>query len=296
MRAARFSPALILLAGIACGSAMDGTIKFLAQTNNVLLVTFSRYVFGGLFSLIPWIHAGRPAISWTMARAHLMRGAVVASCSVGFFWGLTVLPLAEAVTLSFIYPLIVPFIAKVMLGEHVRPTSIVAAMIGFVGVLVAVQGGPSAETSPLHGYGVAAVLFSTVMFSVAMVMLRDRAQKDGPVIVGLLSSIMPGVFLVVPTIALSPPPQLDQWWGFLMMGAFAAVFMYLLARAYARAEAQQLAPIHYTELLWATIVGYLVFHEAPRIQIYLGAAFIIAACLYATHEERRLAPKPEPSS
>jgi S-adenosylmethionine uptake transporter len=67
--------------------------------------------------------------------------------------------------------------------------------------------------------------------------------------------------------------------------------MYLMARAYAAAEAQQLAPIHYTELLWASLIGFIVFHETPRAQIYMGAALIIAACLYAAYDERRLAFK-----
>jgi S-adenosylmethionine uptake transporter len=64
--------------------------------------------------------------------------------------------------------------------------------------------------------------------------------------------------------------------------------MYLMAQAYARAEAQQLAPIHYTELLWASAIGYIIFHETPRPEIYAGAALIVAACLYAAYDERRL--------
>jgi S-adenosylmethionine uptake transporter len=77
------------------------------------------------------------------------------------------------------------------------------------------------------------------------------------------------------------------------MGALAAVFMYMMARAYMRAEAQQLAPIHYTELLWATLVGYVIFHESPRLEIYLGASLIIAACLFAAYDERRISLKKE---
>jgi S-adenosylmethionine uptake transporter len=65
--------------------------------------------------------------------------------------------------------------------------------------------------------------------------------------------------------------------------------MYLMAQAYARAEAQQLAPIHYTELLWASAIGFTVFRETPRPEIYAGAALIVAACLYAAYDERRLA-------
>lgn len=296
MRASRFPPALVLLTAIAFGSGMDATIKYLCQTNNVALVTTGRYFFGAFFSLIPWLHAGRPRITREIFMAHVPRGVVVSMSSVTFFWGLTVLPLAEAVTVSFIYPLIVPFVAKAMIGEHVRATSIIAALIGFAGVLVAMIGAPSVAVSPLHAWGVAAVLFSALTFSVAMVLLRDRAKKDGPVLVGLLSSLMPGLFLGPPAILLAAPPHWDQWWAFLMLGVFAAVFMYLLSRAYAHAETQQLAPIHYTELLWATAVGFIVFHEVPRISIFFGAALIVAACLYSAYGERRLSLKPEPAA
>jgi S-adenosylmethionine uptake transporter len=296
VRASALPPALVLLTAIAFGSAMDATIKYLCQSNNVALVTTGRYFFGAAFSLIPWMHAGRPAITREIFVAHLPRGFVVSMSGVAFFWGLTVLPLAEAVTISFIYPLMVPFVAKAMIGEHVQPSSMIAALIGFAGVLVAMIGAPSVAASPLHAWGVASVVFSAVTFSVAMVLLRDRAKKDGPIIVGLLSSLMPGLFLGPPAILLSAPPHWDQWWAFLLLGALAAIFMYLLSRAYAHAEAQQLAPIHYTELLWATFMGYVIFHETPRISIFFGAGLIVAACLYSAYDSRRLALKPEPSA
>jgi S-adenosylmethionine uptake transporter len=136
------------------------------------------------------------------------------------------------------------------------------------------------------------VLVSAGFFSIAMVLLRERAQKDGAAIVGLMTSLVPGVILATPALLFATPPTLSDWPYFLQMGALAAVFMYLMAAAYARAEAQQLAPIHYSELLWASMFGYLIFHETPRVQIYLGAALIITACLYAAYDERRLALRP----
>jgi S-adenosylmethionine uptake transporter len=284
-----FSPALILTLAIAAGSAMDATIKHLAQSNHVLLVTFGRYLFGALFSLAIWMHAGRPIITQDMWRAHTLRGFVIAGCATTFFWALSVLPLAEAVTLSFIYPLIAPFVAWPVLGERVRASSMMAAAMGFLGVIVATQGAPSAVESPEHTLGVIAVLVSAGLFSVAMVLLRARAQSDGAVIVGLMTSLIPGLIVAAPAIAFAPPPNLVDWPYFVLMGALAAVFMYLMARAYAKAETQQLAPIHYTELLWASAIGFVVFHETPRVQIYLGAALIIAACLFAAYNDRRIA-------
>lgn len=286
-------PALILLVAIAAGSAMDATIKFLTQTNHVLIVTLGRYAFGAMFSLAIWRQAGRPVITREMWRAHALRGFVIAGTATSFFWALTVLPLAEAVTLSFIYPLLVPFAAWIGLGERVRPQSMIAAVVGFAGVIIAAQGAPSAEESPMHALGVTAVLVSAALFSIAMVLLRQRAKTDGAPIVGLMTSLIPAFIVAGPAIAFAPPPNWSDWPFFLMMGALAAVLTYLMARAYAGAEAQQLAPIHYTELIWATAFGYFIFHETARPEIYVGAAFIIAACLYTTYEERRLSLKKE---
>jgi drug/metabolite transporter (DMT)-like permease len=236
-------PALILTAAIVLGSAMDATIKYLTATNAVLVVVLGRYVVGSAFSAALYWRKGAPPISAGMWKAHAWRGVFIAGTATSFFWSLTVLPLAEAVALSFIYPLIVPFAAALMLGERVRPTSLLAAGVGFAGVVIAAQGAPSVEEAPLRALGVAAVLISAALFAIAMVLLRQRAQLDGPLIVSLMSSLIPALIVAIPAIVLSPPPQWSDWPAFLLMGALAAAFMYLLARAYAGAEAQQLAPI-----------------------------------------------------
>jgi S-adenosylmethionine uptake transporter len=275
---------------------MDATIKWLAQTNHVLLVAFGRYLFGAIFSYAIWRHARAPAITREMWKAHGLRGFVIAGCAVTFFWALTVLPLAEAVTLSFIYPLLVPFVARLVLGERVRPSSMASAALGFAGVIVAMQGAPAADESPLHTLGVIAVLASAALFSVAMVLLRARAQTDGAPIVGLMTSFVPGLIIAGPTLAFATPPNPSDWPFFILMGALAAGFMYFMAQANARADAQQLAPIHYTELIYASLIGYVVFQETPRVQIYAGAALIIAACLWAAYDGRRPAFKPKETS
>lgn len=283
------SPALLLTLAVLLGACMDATIKHLGQSNHVLLVALGRYVFGAAFSLVGYIHARRPAITSAMWRAHGQRGLLIACGGTGFFWAFTVLPLAEAITYSFVGLLIIPFAAALMIGERLRASSIAGGLLGFVGVAIAAQGAPSAAESPQHLLGVGVVLVSATLFAVSMVLMRARAPLDGAPIVSLLSSSMPALFIVIPALVFAPPPNWDDWPVFLLMGAFAAGFMYLMARAYAGAEAQQLAPIHYTELLWASVIGYLVFAEIPRTQIYLGAILIVAAGLFAAWDERRLA-------
>lgn len=282
------SPALVLALAMVAGAAMDATIKHLGQSNHVLFVALGRYAFGALFSLSVYVHAGRPTITAAMWRFHGLRGALIAMGGTGFFWAFTVLPLAETITYSFVGLLMIPFAAALLIGERLRPTSILAGLIGFAGVIVAMQGAPSAEQSPQHALGVGVVLGAASLFAVSMVMMRKRAAADGAAIVGLLSSLMPALIIAGPALAIAPPPQWSDWPVFLLMGVFAAIFMYLMARAYAGAEAQQLAPIHYTELIWAALIGYVLFHETPRPQIYAGALLIIAAGLFAAYDERRL--------
>lgn len=287
LRARPLSPALVLVAGTIAGCAMDATIKHLGHTNHVLLVALGRFAFGAGFSALLWLRAGRPAISAAMWRAHGARGVVIAFAAVSFFWSLNVLPLAEAIVYSFIYPLLIPFIARALLGEQVRLASLGAALIGFLGVVAAAQGAPPPSQAPNHNLGVAAVLFSATMFALSMVQLRQRAQADGPIIAGMMSSLVPALILIAPALALAAPPRLEDTPMFLLMGAFAALFMYLIARAYSGAEAQKLAPIHYLELIWASAIGYFIFQETPRPEIFVGAGLIVTACLFATYTERR---------
>jgi S-adenosylmethionine uptake transporter len=283
------SPAALLVLAVLAGSAMDATIKRLVATNHVLLVVLARYLVGAMFSAALWLRAGAPAISAEMWRFHSLRGLLISISGAGFFWSFTVLPLAEAITYSFLGVLVIPFAAALMLGERLRLASLAAAGLGFLGVLVAAQGAPSALQSPDHLLGVASVVGAAALFAVAMVLMRARAQNDGPVIVSLLASLSPAFFMATPALALAPPPVWSEWPLFLLMGLFAACFMYLLAQAYARAQAQFLAPIHYTELLWASLFGFVFFTETPHPQIYAGAAIIVAAGLLAAYCERRSA-------
>ncbi|MBL8535962.1 MAG: DMT family transporter [Hyphomonadaceae bacterium] len=282
------SPVLALVIAIVLGAAMDATIKHLGNSNHILLVALGRYAFGAAFSMIAYAHAGMPRITPPMWRVHGLRGLVTTFAGTGFFWSITVLPLAEAVTYSFVGVLLIPFAARVIAGETLRPSSLAAGVIGFVGVGIAASGAPNASESPLHAWGVVAVLVSAALFAVSMALLRLRAAIDGAPAVSLLSSLVPALILVVPTSVFATPPNLSDWPVFLLMGLFAAAFMYMMARAYAHAEAQQLAPIHYSELLWASVIGYFIFSELPRPQIYLGAVLIVAAGLLAAWDERRL--------
>ncbi len=275
---------------IALLCAMDGVIKHLVATNDALVVTLGRYVVGAAFALVIWQRYGRPTLTREMWKAHGARGIVIAISASLFFWCISVLPLAELITICFVAPLLVPFVARFVLGEKIRPRSIVAGAVGFAGVIVASIGSDFDAVDHRRMLGIAGALGSAVTYALSITLLRGRAGKDGPAVIGVLSSVIPGAIIAVPTVMTGELPPASDIPAFIALGAFAAAGMWFFARAYAHAEAQVLAPLEYTALIWAALIGYFLFAESPRPEVWVGAVIIIGACLWGAREPDSLKP------
>lgn len=280
-------PLALAALGVAVMSGMDAVIKAAAADAHVLAITLGRYAFAAVFAGVIWARAGQPSVTAEMWRAHAVRGVFIALSATSFFYSISVLPLAEAITLGFIAPLLIPPVARVLIGERMRATNVIAALIGFGGVIVAVQGAPPMSEAPQRALGVAAALFAAVTYAVSMTLMRARAQRDGAPIVNLMAAIVPGLIVATPALIFAPPPPAHSYALFALIGLCGATGMYLFARAYAAAEAQSLAPVQYTELIWAGAFGYLFFNETPRPHVIAGAAVIVAACAFLAWSERR---------
>jgi S-adenosylmethionine uptake transporter len=286
----RASPLLAAILGIGLLCAMDAVIKALGEDHPVQWVTFGRYAAGAVVTVTVYLFAGRPRIGRDAARAQSARGVVIAFAALTFFYGISVLPLAEAITISFLAPLLIPFVAWAMLGETVRGRNLVAGAIGFAGVLIAVQGAPPEADTPERTWGIVAVLISAVTYAVTVVQLRGRAGIDGPVLVGMFGSVVP-MLLLGPLAALTAaPPPASTVPLFTLAGLLGAGGIYLLSYAYARAEAQVLAPTEFTALGWGALYGYAFFAEVPRLQVLAGAVVIVGACLFTAWSEGRRQP------
>lgn len=272
--------------GIALLSAMDGVIKHLVATNDFLVVTLGRYLFGASFAFIIWMRSGKPALTMERWKAHSLRGVIIAISASSFFWCVSVLPLAELIVICFIAPLMIPFTARLMLGEKIRPRSVIAGLAGFAGVIIAASAPAPGEANDMRMLGIAAALLSAVAYAFSITLLRGRAGKDGPAVIGLLATLIPGAIIALPTVATGELPPSGDLPAFILLGALAAGGMWCLARAYAFAEAQMLAPFEYTALIWAAMIGYFFFAETPQPQLWIGGAVIIAACLWGAAEKR----------
>jgi S-adenosylmethionine uptake transporter len=267
--------------GIALFSIMDAVMKHLVLeigTYNALVWRTGTVALmsGALFVALRGGLPGRAAM-----RIHLRRGLIGAVMAILFFWGLGRVPLAQAIALAFIAPLISLYLAAILLKERIERRAIAASALGLAGVVVIFVGQGEADLGREALYGSVAVLLSACLYAYNIILMRQQALVAGPVEVAFfISAITTCAYLLgAPFLAVLPPLQ---HWPFILFGAALAFgSLLLLAWAYARAQAQHLAPVEYTSFIWAAALGWWVFGERVSWFTLAGAALIVVACLIA---------------
>ena len=271
--------------GIACFSAMDALMKGLSLSIGTYNALLWRTMAGAAIGAL--VFFGR-RMAWpgpVAMRLHVKRGVVGTLTAGFFFWGLARVPLAQAIALSFIAPLIALYLAAILLGETIRREAIIASLIGFAGVVVIFAGQAQAELGPDALAGAVAILIGACFYAYNIILMRQQAMAAGPIeIAFFMSAIMTGCFaLGAPFLAVPPPPS--EWAAIGGAAILAFVSLILLAWAYARTEAQYLAPVEYTAFIWAALFGFLVFGEKVAPLTLVGAAMIVAGCLVAARQK-----------
>ncbi|MFN6934605.1 MAG: DMT family transporter, partial [Tsuneonella sp.] len=225
-------------------------------------------------------------------RIHVVRGLVVTAMGFLFFFGLTFLPMAQAIAISFIAPLIALFLASMLLGEKIERRAIIGALLGFGGVLIILAGKVWRETmSDGAALGVAAVLGSALLYAWNLVLQRQQALVSKPLEVVVFQSAIAGIALAgFAPFFLALPDEAMTWSDIAISAVLSFAGAALFTWGYARAETQKLAPLEYSGFLWAALFGWLFFSEAVTGATIAGAALIVAGCWIAT---RGKPPEPE---
>lgn len=214
-------------------------------------------------------------------KLHFKRGVVVAFMGWAFFFSLTRLPLAEAIALSFIAPLVALYLAAVLLGERIERKAIIAALLGFAGVVVIVGGRIGQERmSQDAALGLVALLLSALLYAWNLVLQRQQALLASPSEVSTFqNAIVALVLLGAAPLLLQWPDSQRIWLEITASAALAVGAVLFLTWAYRRAEAQVLVPIEYTGFLWAAMFGWIFFAERVTASTFAGAVLIIIGCL-----------------
>jgi len=281
----------VATAGIALFSGMDAVMKHLALALGTYNALVWRTTAGAVMSGAVFVGARNRWPGPKALRVHLIRGLLGVPMALLFFWGLARVPMAQAIALAFVAPLIALYLAAVILKERVEGRAILASLLGFAGVLVIFAGQAEADLGPDAFRGSIAILGSAALYGYNIILMRQQALLAKPTEVAFFTSgIMAASFLLAAPFLASFPPAPE--WPAIVGAALLAFFsLILLSWAYARAEAQHLAPVEYTSFVWAAIFGFLVFGETVEPLTLAGAAMIVVACLIAA--TRRPPPLPE---
>ncbi|MXO73379.1 DMT family transporter [Alteraurantiacibacter buctensis] len=282
-RRATLYPILMTLLGVGFFSVMDAMMKGASLAMGAYSALLWRCLIAVAGTLPAWRLAGGKWPDRPTMRLHMLRGAVGAGMAVTFFWGLTRLPIAEAIAISFIAPLIALFLAAVMLGETIARGAIVASIMGLAGVVVigTARMGASQPADGV-GWGIVAVLVSAVLYAWNLILQRQQSLVAEPLEVTSFMSLGMTLCLLpfAPFLAVLPP---DGWALATVAGAAALTVLagLCLAWAYRRAEAQVLVPLEYSAFVWAALMGWLFYREELTLPTLAGTALVVLACWIA---------------
>lgn len=291
----RILPGVALMIGFCViAPLIDVASKLAAQQVPVGVVTLGRYIVQGAL-MLPIVLAMRLGLGMTRRAFWLtaIRALVSILATYCFVAAVRVMPIADALAIAFVEPFVILLIGAVWLKEQVGPRRLGAAAVGFVGALFVIQ--PSFSV-----FGVVALfpLGTAVSFALYMLVTRELSRHMHPVtmqfhtalfaVVLCLPMLAVGDRLGEPSLALVVPVGIDLLWVF-CVGFAATVSHMAMTYALKFAPSSTLAPLHYLEMVTATLFGYLVFGDFPNVLTWIGIAIIVASGLYVIHRERVVA-------
>ncbi len=276
--------------GIACVAGgiffltlSDANAKWLGTSYNPLQILFLRALIALPFvtALAVWLGARR-VLRTAHPGLHLTRGAINVVSACCFYLGLRALPLAEATAIAFAAPLFVTALSVLILKERVDGRRWLAVLAGFAGVLIIVRPGTDA-------FQAATLLPLTTAFLYAVMMITARGISRGEGMLTTTFYIVAGQ-LVCSAVALPwvwhTPAMVDLPY-FAAVALFSTLGLALITQGFRIAPASVVAPFDYTGLIWATLLGWIFWREAPDAYAYLGALFIAGSGVYIAVREAR---------
>ena len=272
-----------MLAAMAALPFLDVLAKLLGEQGvPVFQIVWARVAFGAALTL-PFAAAiaGPRGLIPPNPVYHLFRAGFLISATFTFFLSLTYLPIADALALFFVQPLIVTILSAMFLRERVGPRRWAAVAVGFIGTLIIIRPG-FVDLNP----GSLLALAAGACLGIYFVMSAKIAADAPPMVITFQTNAV-GTLLVsgaMPFVWVAPTP--GQWVMFVGLGVVANLGHFLILSAYRRADASLLAPLAYTEMIGATIVGWWFFDDFPDGWTFLGVGVLIGCAIYISVRER----------
>jgi len=260
---------------------MDTIAKYLSSEISFFQITWARYFFTVVWTLPFMFFFFKKNLKWSEnPKLQILRGMTLLSANICFFYSISVISMAKALTLAFIAPLVTTALSPIILGEKVGIKRWSAVIVGFIGSLVVIRPG-------LIEFNIAtiAALGTGFFYGVYLIITRKLHTVDNPLltllITGVVGAIISSLFVPIVWINLSQ----SQWLWLGLMGIFACLGHLLLIYSLKYADASKLAPFGYFEIITNIILGYYFFKDFPDIWTFAGLIIIISSGIYVFRRE-----------
>jgi drug/metabolite transporter (DMT)-like permease len=267
---------------------LDAAVKWLTATYTPFQIGFMRYFFGAAMALAlasRW--GGLASLRTHRLRGHLLRSVLNIAAMLTFYYALAAMPLADCMAIYFAAPLIMTALSVVLLRERVGPRRWGAIVVGFVGVLIIL--GPTGQGIEPAGL---LALGSTGLYALMLITTRQLSATESSHTILFYYSIA----CIVVTGAFMPwqwvTPAWDDLWIIVVVGVAGTLGQYFLTQAFRYGEVSLVAPLDYTGLLWAALLGFIVFGDVPGWAMLGGAAVVMASSLYVIRREAMVKRQP----
>ena len=260
---------------------MDGFAKYLSTDLPVLQITWARYFFTVAFTLPVMFFFYNKQLAWSdKPKLQIFRGLILLCANICFFYAISIISLAKALTLAFVAPLIVTAFSPMLLGERVGVKRWTAVIIGFIGSLVVIRPG----FLEINLASIAA-LGTGIMYGFYLIITRKLSTSDNPLLTLLLTGLVGGVIISFIAPFIWVKPTINQWYMMAGIGVFACIGHLFLILSLKYADASKLAPLGYTEIIPNVIIGYYFFGNFPDNWTFFGLFIIVLSGIYISRRE-----------
>ena len=273
----------ILLMAVSVGmlAALDGMVKHVNSLGmHPFEIAFFRNLFG-LFAMIPFfMRIGFSELRTQRLKFHLGRGIIHSASMITWFWALTVIPLADATALSFMVPVFASIGAIFIMREPSQASRWISIIIGFLGMIVILRPGFTDIS-----LGTWLVLGGTIFVATSKLMTKSLSRTESPsTIVAYMSLTLTVVSFGVATLVWTWPTA-EMWLWFAALGGLGSIAHVIQAQSYKDGDVTLIEPVGFLRLVWAALVGFVVFGEVPQVWSWLGGGIIMIGVLMLIRSE-----------
>ena len=255
-------------------------VRYLGTSMNPVQAGFIRYAFGLLMVLPLLSRAGVLSLHSKRIGFHALRGLAHGCGVMLWFFAMSRIPIAEVTALGFTAPVFTTLGAALFLRERLRSYRVIAMLAGFAGALLILR--PGFREIDI---GALAQVAAAPLFACSFLMAKSATRTESSTMIVVMLSVFCTLTLALPALAVWRTPTLEELELLFATAALATTGHYCMTRAFKAAEVSAVQPFTFLQLVWATLLGLMLFDEHPDLWIALGGALIVTAASWMAHRE-----------